>query len=111
MKKFVVIYHAPMSAAEQMANVTPEEMAKGMEPWMAWVQRSGSALVDIGAPLVGGQKLTKAGASASDKQVVGYSIVQAEDIEAAKALLDGHPHIEGMEGGEIEVHEAVPMGM
>jgi len=34
MKKFIVIYHAPGSAMEQMQNATPEEMKKGMEPWM-----------------------------------------------------------------------------
>ena len=32
MKKFIVIYHAPLSSTEQMAQASPEEMQKGMEP-------------------------------------------------------------------------------
>ncbi|HEU0073310.1 MAG TPA: hypothetical protein VFS30_04795 [Dehalococcoidia bacterium] len=111
MAKFMVIYHAPVSAAEQMANATPEEMQKGMEPWMAWAGRAGSALVDMGAPLAGGQKLTKSGSSGSDKHVAGYSILEAADMAAALKLLEGHPHLESGDGFEIEVHEAIPMGM
>jgi hypothetical protein len=107
MRKFIVIYHAPVSAMEQMQSASPEEMKKGMEQWMAWAQKVGTGLVDLGTPLAGGQKLTKAGSSPSDKNVVGYSILQAEDMEGAKALLEGHPHLEWM--GEIEVHESMPM--
>lgn len=48
----------------------------------------------MGTPLGGGQKLTLSGSSPSDKDVVGYSFLQAEDMEEAKALLAGHPHLE-----------------
>ncbi len=106
MKKFIVIYHAPASWMEQMASASAEEMKKGMEPWMEWAERCGSGLVDWGSPLMGGQKLSKSGSSPSDKQVVGYSILQAEDMEAAKSLLRGHPHLEWTAGCEIEVHES-----
>ena len=94
MKKFVVIYHATATVMEQMANASPEEMQKGMEPWMEWVAKCGDGLVDLGTPLVGGERLSKSGSSASDKSVVGYSILQAEDLQGAKALLEGHPHLE-----------------
>ena len=80
-----------------------------MEPWMEWAERCGSGLVDLGSPLMGGQKLSKSGSSPSDKQVVGYSILQAEDMEAAQALLRGHPHLEWTAGCEIEVHESAAM--
>ena len=109
MTKFVVIYHAPGSALEQMSNATPEEMAEGMRPWMAWAEKCGDGLIDLGAPLVGGQKLSPSGASPSDKGVVGYSILQAENMEAAQALLDGHPHLGWAAGCEIEVHESMTL--
>ena len=111
MKKFVVIYHAPASMMELMKDASPEDMRKGMEPWIAWAAKCGDGLVDWGAPLVGGQKLSKSGSSTSDKSVVGYSILQAENIEGAKALLDGHPHLEWTDGCEIEVHETMPLPM
>ena len=111
MKNFVVIYHAPASVMEQMQNVSPEEMRKGMEPWMAWVAKIGDGLVDLGTPLSGGQKLSKSGSSPSDKDVTGYSILQAEHMQGAKALLEGHPHLEWAGRCEIEVHESMPLPM
>ena len=92
-------------------NATPEEMEEGMKPWMEWAGRCGDSLVDLGSPLGGGQKLTKSGSSPSDKSVVGYSILQAEDMEAAVSHLNGHPHLALVDGCEIEVHESVPLPM
>ena len=109
MKNFVVIYHAPASAVEQMQNVSPEEMQKAMEPWIAWAAKTGDDLIDLGTPLMGGQKVSKSGSSPSDKNVMGYSILQAEDMQGAQALLEGHPHLEWASGCEIEVHESMPM--
>ena len=94
-----------------MADASPEDIQKGMEPWMAWAARCGSGLVDMGSPLTGGERLSKSGSSPSERQVSGYSILQAEDMESAKALLDGHPHLEMAEGCQIEVHEALPLAM
>ena len=111
MKKFIVIYHAPAEAMEMMANATPEQKAEGMKPWMAWAEKCGSQLIDLGAPLVGGQELIPDGTSkASTKEVTGYSLLQADDMEGAKALLQGHPHLAWTGGCTIEVHETVPLG-
>ena len=111
MARFLVTYHAPASTWAAMNNATPEEMQEGMKPWMAWAEKCGDALVDFGTPLGGGQVLRKSGSSASDARfTVGYSWLQADDIEGAKALLVGHPHLEWAEGCEIEVHESTPMG-
>jgi hypothetical protein len=109
MKKFMVFYSANASAQEQMQNASPEDMKKGMEPWMEWAKRCGSNLVDFGTPLIGGQKLTKSGSSPSDSAIAGYSILQAEDMTEAKALLEGHPHLQWMEGAVIDVFESAPM--
>jgi hypothetical protein len=111
MKKFVVIYHAPTEAVEALAGSTPEQMEEGMKPWMAWVEKIGDGLVDLGTPLAGGQKLSTSGSSPSDKSVTGYSILPAEDMEGAKAMLSGHPHLQWAAGCEIEVHETMPLPM
>ncbi len=111
MTKFVVIYYASESVLEMMSKATPEDMAEGMKPWMAWAERCGDGLIEMGTPLHGGQRLSKSGASPSDKGVVGYSILQADNMEAAQALLDGHPHLEWAAGCEIEVHESMQMSM
>ena len=51
MKKFLVIYEAPISASEQMANATPEQAKAGMEAWMTWAKKAEGSIVDLGAPL------------------------------------------------------------
>lgn len=109
MKKFIVIYHAPVELMEQSASSSPEEMEKGMESWMAWAAKCGDKLVDFGNPLMGGQKLVPGeNSQKSTRQVVGYSMLQAEGMEEAKALLVGHPHLAWDGACEIEVHEAMP---
>ena len=51
MARFLVLYRAPVSAREQMANVTPEQAQAGMDLWREWAGRAGDAIVDLGAPL------------------------------------------------------------
>ena len=109
MKKFMILYIAPVSAEEQM-NVSPEEMKKGMEPWMTWYKKAGKAIVDMGVPLGKGACLDKKGVSKCQTQVTGYSIVQANDMEAAKSMLTDHPHFM-MSKASIEVFEMMPMQM
>ena len=105
MKKYLVLYHMPMSFMEMAKDADPAEMQAGMEAWMAWFERCGDQLVDIGTPLVGGRRLTASGNSPSTRNVVCYSIVQAENIEAAEALLADHPHLNWSPDCEVEVHE------
>lgn len=110
MKKFIVIYHAPMDAVKQMSSATPDQQKAGMEGWMKWAQKCGNQLVDMGAPLMGGQALGTDGKSKnSKKEVTGYSVLQAKDMKEAIALLQGHPHL-GYDGAcSIEVHETMPI--
>ncbi|MGI9551095.1 MAG: hypothetical protein ACR2MT_07840 [Aurantibacter sp.] len=110
MKKFIVTYHTPAEEMAKMGEINPEDMKKGMEPWMAWAARCGNKLVDMGAPLMGGQKLSPDGSSTnSGRAVTGYSILQAENMEEAKSLMDGHPHLQWAGGCEIEIHESMPL--
>ena len=93
-----------------MSSATPEQQKAGMEGWMQWAQRCGSQLVDMGSPLMGGQVLGTDGKSAnSNKQVTGYSVLQAEDMKGAMALLQGHPHLGYDNACTIEVHETMPI--
>ena len=110
MKKFIVLYHAPAELMAKMGNPSPEEMQKGMEPWMAWAARCGDQLVDMGSPLMGGQRLIPDGGSSDSKrEVTGYSVLKAENMEEAKKLLQGHPHLAWDGSCEIEVHESMPL--
>ena len=109
MKKFIVLYHAPATAIAQMQKASPEEMKKGMEPWFIWQKKVGSGMVDLGTPLGNGMKVTKSGVTPSEKEVVGYTILQANSMDEAVEMLKDHPHLDWVDGCSIEVHESLPL--
>ena len=105
MTKYVFIYHAPMTPADA-APPSPEQMAAVMGEWTAWAGKVGDGMVDFGTPLAGGVLVTKDGTSPSTRDAVGYSIIDAADLDAALDLARSHPHLTMPGGCEIEVHEA-----
>jgi hypothetical protein len=105
MTKYVFIYHAPMTPAEA-APPSPEQMEAVMGEWTAWAGKVGDGMVDFGTPLAGGVLVTKAGTSPSTREVAGYSIIEAADLDAALDLARSHPHLNMPGGCEIELHEA-----
>ncbi len=109
MKKFIVIYHAPKEAATKMTSVSPDEAKKGMEPWFEWQKKVGDKMLDLGTPLGNGMQVTKSGTAPSNKEVVGYSVLQANSMDEAVAMLKGHPHLDWVDGCSIEVHESLSL--
>ena len=108
MKKFLVLYKAPIASFEQMMKATPEQQKAGMEAWMVWSQKAGSSIVDMGSPLGKSLRVTPAGPSPTQNDLGGYSILQAESKEALGASLKGHPHF-GTPDGFIEIVEIMPI--
>src|SRR4029453_58142 len=95
--KYLLLYRAPVSAAEQMASSTPEAAQAGMEAWTAWGERAGAAVVDMGSPV---QSVSSTG---EGDQIGGYAIMQADSLEALRKVLEGHPPTEW--GGTIAILE------
>jgi hypothetical protein len=110
MKKFMVLYRAPLASFDQMMKATPEQQKAGMAAWMTWMEKakSSGALVDPGAPLGQTLKVTPAGTSATRNDLGGYTILQGESKEAVAKTLAGHPHFMTPDGF-IEVIELMPM--
>ena len=111
MSRFIVIYHAraPYMQMMQEKGATQEDMQAEMQAWMEWAERCGEGLPEMGGPMVGNLKLTNEGSSPSDRNVVGYSILEATDMAGAQAMLEGHPHFRLDPSCEIEVHEVMQM--
>lgn len=96
MKKFLFLYYG-------RSEPTPEVSAA----WKSWFATVGGSLVDSGSPLVAGRVITAAGANDAATDVlpaVGYSIVNAQDMDAAEKLLDGCPFV-----NSVQIYEALPM--
>jgi hypothetical protein len=102
MTKFLVLYRAPQSAAEQMSGASAEDQQAGMDEWMAWAGKAGSAIVDLGSPLQ-----AVGGSSGGGDPIGGFSILQADSAQALQKVLEGHPHT--TRGGTIEVLEFLPI--
>jgi hypothetical protein len=108
MSRYVFIYHRPAWSDDAPAP-TPEESRAGMARWVAWHDRVGDRMVDFGTPLADGVRVSPGGTAASDRDVVGYSIVEADSMDEALALAEEHPHLDATDGCEIEVHAALPL--
>lgn len=105
MTKYLLLYQSPVSARAQMATASPEQAQAGMDAWMAWVGRAGSAIADLGSPVALADTL---GAVSSDDTIGGYSIMEADSVETLRGLLEGHPHLQ-QDGASIAVHELLQM--
>ncbi|HSX18483.1 MAG TPA: YciI family protein [Candidatus Saccharimonadales bacterium] len=106
MKKFILLYNGPATPPEQMA---PEKSKAEMAKWGAWMDKIGDAMVDFGQPMANGVAVVDDGSDGKASQLSGYSIVQADDMESAKKLVDGHPFLSDKSGKfSVEIHELFP---
>ena len=107
MSKYIYLYRGP---ARPMDQFTPEESAEQMKAWGDWMGRVGSALVDGGAPFGPRSALSDDGTSPETGDLNGYTIVEADSLDGARALLDNHPFLtEGKGRFTVEVFELMPM--
>ena len=106
MAKFMYLYNGP---ATDMANMTEEQSRGFLKKWDLWMCKDGNALVDAGAPTAKGVAVVDDGSSKSALPVAGFSIVEAQDIEGAKRLAEGHPFLSDKTGKfSIEIFEILP---
>jgi len=105
--KFMMVYKGQ---ATDMSDMTPEQAGDVMAKWGAWMQKVGPALNDIGSPFGPGDSLVDDGSTGTAISLTGYSIVEANDMGAAKQLADGHPYLsEGLGNYAIDIYELMPV--
>jgi len=107
MSKYIFLYRGP---ATPMSDFTAEQQAEQMEAWGQWIGRLGTSLTDVGTPFGERTSLSDDGSSSAPGDLNGYSIVEADSLDGAKALADKHPFLtEGKGRFSVEVFELVPM--
>lgn len=74
--------------------------AEGFAAWNAWFERLGDHLVDRGNPAF---TAISVGACETDTALGGYTLITAESLDAATALVADHPLVS--RGGGLEVAE------
>ena len=107
MPKFMMVYKGE---ATDMSDMTEEEAGAVMAKWATWIENVGPALSDIGTPFGPGASVIDDGTSGRAISLTGYSIVEAEDMEAARGLADGHPYLsEGKGDYAVDIYEMMPV--
>ena len=107
MSKYIFLYRGPASPMQDMSE---EESKAAMEAWGAWIGRLGSTLTDVGNPFGARGSVADDGTSPEPADLHGYSIVDAADLDAARALTENHPFLtEGKGRFSVDIFELVPM--
>ena len=105
MAKYVLIYSGGMGMAAD-----PEEQQQIMADWGAWYEKMGAAIVDGGAPFGESKHLTGNGVEdgpLGDTPATGYTIIEADSLDAAAAACEDHAHIK--HGGQVQVYTWIDM--
>ena len=104
MAKFIYLYRAPGP------ELTPEQGAERMAAFAAWMEKVGPALVDSGSPFGASASVRDDGTEGTAGDLTGYTIVEADDLAAAKTFTDGLPFLSGSGGNcAVEIFELLPM--
>jgi hypothetical protein len=97
MPNFVFSYRNPKG-------YTPS--AESRAAWMAWFDGMGDHLVELGQPVF--ERTAVGNCSPSSTELGGYSVIQAEDFDAARAIAEGCPYLDGDGGVEIGLLAEIP---
>ncbi|HEY7042328.1 MAG TPA: YciI family protein [Nocardioidaceae bacterium] len=107
MAKFIYLYRGP---ATPLSDLTPEQGAERTAAFGAWMEKVGTALVDVGSPFGASASVRDDGTEVEAGDLIGYTIVAADDLAAAKALTDGLPFLSNGDGTcAVEIFELLPM--
>jgi hypothetical protein len=107
MAKFIYLYRGP---ATPMSDLTPEQGTDRMAAFGAWMAKVGAALVDGGSPFGSSASVRDDGTEGPAGDLIGYTMVEADDLAAAKALTNGLPFLSGSDGKcAVEIFELLPM--
>ena len=102
MPTYLITYHGG-SGPPPSAEARDQMMAA----FAAWVASVGDHMIDPGAPLGASKTVSPEGVTdaAPAGHIGGYSLIRADDLDAAVGLVKNHPFVG--RGGSLQVSEAV----
>ncbi len=103
MPDYIIAYHGGEKPE------SPEEGAKNMAKWKAWVEDLGDAVVNPGTPLDKSKTVSSSGVTddGGPNPLSGFSMVKAGSMDAALEMAKACPFLET--GGTLEVAEVMEM--
>jgi hypothetical protein len=107
MPRFIYLYRGP---APVTSGLTPEQGAERAAAFGAWMEKAGRALVDVGSPFGVSASVRDDGTEGTAGGLIGYTIVEADDLAAAKVLTGGLPFLADGEGRcAVDIFELLPL--
>jgi hypothetical protein len=104
MTKFIYLYRGPAP------DLMPEQHTDRTNAFGAWMKSVSAALIDVGSPFGASTSVRDDGTEGPAGDLIGYTIVEADDLSTAKALTDGLPFLSGSDGRcTVEIFELLPM--
>jgi hypothetical protein len=104
MAKFMYLYRG------SVPDLTPAQGAERMAAFAAWMETVGPALVDGGSPFGASASVRDDGTEGTPGNLIGYTIIEADDVAAAKAFTDGLPFLSNSNGQcAVEIFELLQM--
>lgn len=95
MKKYMLLYRGP---------ATPPDASHA--GWPEWFEKTGDALAHIGSPMTERSTVHANGTTSTETTSLnGYSIVKADSMDGAVALVKDHPFLALGDAYSIEIYE------
>jgi YCII-related domain-containing protein len=102
MARFIYLYRGPAP--------DPQKSSERMAAFAAWIEKVGPALIDAGSPFGASASVRDDGSEGTAGDLIGYTIVEAQDLSAAKAFTDGLPFLADADGQRaVEVFELLQL--
>jgi len=108
MPKFMAVYTG-IPTNGPPPDMDEATIKRGMQAWMDWGFRNAGSIVENGGPLGRTKKVTKAGIEDIRNHMAGYTVVEAEDHDAAAKLFEDHPHFAIFPGDGVEIMPVMPI--
>jgi hypothetical protein len=101
MARFLITYYAGDMPQD------PESIAQARRAFTQWAAKTGAALADLGAPIRSATTISSDGIhdGAPTGSFMGWSVIEAEDRNAATSLLGDHPFLG--RGGILQISEPI----
>ena len=96
MKKYVIFHYGYETPTQQI-----------MDAWNKWFASIGDKIVDPGSPLGPGREISRLGTKdlpMGSESLTGYTVINADSIDAAEEIAKGCPMITS-----VRVYEAMSM--
>lgn len=107
MPRFLAVYMMKPEAVARFRQLPKSEQdaidAVGLKKWTEWERANATSFPEAGGMVGKTKRVTKTGVADAQNEICGYVVVRAENIEAAAALFQDHPHFSVFPSNSVDI--------